>query len=126
VKVIALAIVLTACAAAGPAERVTLPTNPPSQPWAVMRDTLIGCALQQGLVGPIEARVSFDPDGAVASVGSGYGDPFARCVGVGLGHTHFRRESGRTLVIAFTSVAPPLTASCETTPAPCETQGPAN
>ena len=125
-KVIALAVVLSACAASGPAERVTLPTTPPSQSWAVMRETLLGCAAQQGLAGPIEARVSFDPDGAVASVGSGYGDAFARCVGVGLGHTHFRAESGRTLVIAFNAVVPQPVASCENTAVPCESTGPTN
>jgi hypothetical protein len=70
-----------------------------------MRDALLGCSAQYGLSGPIEARVSFDEDGVVSSVGSGYGDGFARCVGGSLVHAHFGPESGRTLLIAFN--APP-------------------
>ena len=125
-KLIGLVLALAACAAPGPAKRVALPSAPTQGPWAVMRETLLGCAAQQGLVGPIEARITFDDDGAASSVGSGYGDPFARCVGVGLGHTHFRAESGMTLLVAFTATPPAPIASCESTPVPCETQGPTN
>jgi len=68
-----------------------------------MRDTVLGCATQQGRSGPVEARISLDADGAASSVGSGYGDPFAQCVGVGLLRTRFYTERGRTLIVAFTA-----------------------
>lgn len=103
-KLLALSLVaatsLAACAVQ-PTERVTLPSAPPNGPWRLMRDTLVACSAQHGLLGTIEARVSFDDDGIVSSVGSGYGDGFARCVGGSLVRTRFARERGRTLLITF-------------------------
>lgn len=83
---------------------MTLPTAPPPGPWVLMRDTLLGCAGDVGLVGPVEARVSFDADGVASSVGSGYGDAFARCVGNQLLRARFHGQRGRTLLIAFESL----------------------
>jgi hypothetical protein len=103
VKLLPFLLATLAACAVQPTERVNLPTAPRPGPWQLMRDTLLACSAQAGLAGPIEARVSFDDDGVVSSVGSGYGDPFARCVGDALVHTRFGAERGRTLLIAYTA-----------------------
>ena len=66
-----------------------------------MRDALIGCATNEGLTGELHAVVELDQSGIAISVASGYGDPFASCVGTAIMHTRFAAQRGRRFAITF-------------------------